>query len=1028
MKKLYFVWITAITTCLLLMTSSAAHSQTNVGGEISANTTWTAAGNPYLVNSVSVKTGVTLTIEAGTILKFKGGWESIDVYGTIKINGTAQNRVVLTTIKDDSDGRDSNGDGNATTPQPGDWGGIWIREGSTGNLINYSNLNYGGGGGTSAIINTYTNNLEIKNTIINQSAERGIYLSGCSPDIHDCSFSNNLTEGVYIAGFDTQKNFNFYNNSFSNNTNWAVLCNLVDNKADITLTNITSTGSSHNGFGLSGYIAGDAILDGSDNFPFIVSGGVGVRQNAKLSFTQGTILKFEGCWDNLDVYGTLTTQGTLTAPVVFTSLNDDTYGGDTNGNGSATGPNHGDWSAVWLRNESSGNIFNHTFFRYGGGCGSSGIFNIFSGSTEFNTCKIDYSDERGIYSEKCSPSIHDCSLTGNKTEGIYFSGFGETENLIFSNNTFSNNVNWAVMTDLRENKVDLILTGNSSNGSAHNGFGVTGYISDNAIFDGNDFFPFIVNGSVIVRENMKLTITAGTGFKFNGCWDNINVYGTIEVNGNSTQPVYFTSLKDDSLGGDTNSDAGNSSPVPGDWSAVWLQDVSKSNIFNHSVFRYGGGCNTSAIINNYSPSTTLNTCDISYSDERGIYSSLSSPDIHDCSFTGNLSEGIHYVGFGSQTINFTRNTFTNNVNWAVIAELLDGKVSINTISSTSTGSAHNGFGVIGNIAENATFAGDPNFPFIIYGSLIVNAQKKLTVSPGTGFKMNGCWDNINVYGTLDASGTSSKPIYFTSLKDDSYGGDSNGDLNQSSPVSGDWSCVWIQNGSTGNNIKNASITYAGGCNSSASINVYSSGLTIENSLVSKSDERGLYIEGSSPTIKSSIITLNKTDGIFTTYKSLPILTSNQISGNTNYGIYNADGSVDVDARNTWWGSSTGPYHPTLNTGGLGNKVTDHVLFNPWKLTTALDDQKTIENQMLGLPYPNPVKGTASIPFEIKVPGRVLIQVVNSDGKIVETLLDEHKTPGSYEVSFDSSHLPNSTYLLRLVSDKLSNTCHMVVIH
>jgi hypothetical protein len=424
----------------------------------------------------------------------------------------------------------------------------------------------------------------------------------------------------------------------------------------------------------------------------------------------------------------------------------------------------------------------------------------------------------------------------------------------------------------------------------------------------------------------------------------------------------------------------------------------------------------------------MNSCNISYSEERGIYSSLSSPDIHDCSFTGNLTEGIHYVGFGTQNINFNRNTFTNNMNWAVVAELLEGKVSINTTSSSSTGSTHNGFGIAGNISENATLSGDPNFPFIIYSTLTVKAQKKLTVSPGTGFKMNGCWDNIDVYGTLDASGTQAKPIYFSSLKDDSLGGDTNGDLSLTSPAPGDWSCMWIQNASTGNFLKNTTINFGGGCNTSASINIFSPNLTIDSSIISKSDERGLYIDGSNPAIKASIISQNKTDGIYTTNKSLPVLVNNQISGNTNYGIYNADGSVDVDAKNTWWGSATGPYHPSLNAGGQGNQVSNHVLFSPWKLTTIVDDYKAIESQILGLPYPNPVKGTVSIPFDIKVPGRVLIQVINSDGRIVETLLDEPKNPGSYKINFDSSPLPNSTYFLRLVSDKLSNTCHIVIIH
>jgi hypothetical protein len=36
-----------------------------------------------------------------------------------------------------------------------------------------------------------------------------------------------------------------------------------------------------------------------------------------------------------------------------------------------------------------------------------------------------------------------------------------------------------------------------------------------------------------------------------------------------------------------------------------------------------------------------------------------------------------------------------------------------------------------------------------------------------------------------------------------------------------------------------------------------------------------------------------------------------------------------DARNNYWGHSTGPYHPLLNPAGQGSSVSDRVLFDPW---------------------------------------------------------------------------------------------------
>jgi len=56
---------------------------------------------------------------------------------------------------------------------------------------------------------------------------------------------------------------------------------------------------------------------------------------------------------------------------------------------------------------------------------------------------------------------------------------------------------------------------------------------------------------------------------------------------------------------------------------------------------------------------------------------------------------------------------------------------------------------------------------------------------------------------------------------------------------------------------------------------------------------------------------------------------NNIHSNTAYGVYNG-GTEQADARYNWWGDATGPYHST-NLGGLGNPVSDNVIFSPWLL-------------------------------------------------------------------------------------------------
>ena len=59
----------------------------------------------------------------------------IDVAGTLSINGTADNPVIITSAFDDIGG-DTNRDAGATFPEAGNWEGITIREGATANVTN----------------------------------------------------------------------------------------------------------------------------------------------------------------------------------------------------------------------------------------------------------------------------------------------------------------------------------------------------------------------------------------------------------------------------------------------------------------------------------------------------------------------------------------------------------------------------------------------------------------------------------------------------------------------------------------------------------------------------------------------------------------------------------------------------------------------------------------------------------------------------------------------------------------------------
>ncbi len=56
----------------------------------------------------------------------------------------------------------------------------------------------------------------------------------------------------------------------------------------------------------------------------------------------------------------------------------------------------------------------------------------------------------------------------------------------------------------------------------------------------------------------------------------------------------------------------------------------------------------------------------------------------------------------------------------------------------------------------------------------------------------------------------------------------------------------------------------------------------------------------------------------------------RFAGNTAFGARFVT-STPLDARGCHWGDVSGPLHPTTNPAGLGDRVNDHVLYDPWLL-------------------------------------------------------------------------------------------------
>ena len=119
-------------------------------------------------------------------------------------------------------------------------------------------------------------------------------------------------------------------------------------------------------------------------------------------------------------------------------------------------------------------------------------------------------------------------------------------------------------------------------------------------------------------------------------------------------------------------------------------------------------------------------------------------------------------------------------------------------------------------------------------------------------------------------------------------------------------------------------------------------ITISDNVLSYSVRYGISIKGQDVLITGNKIANNGDVGVNIARHVIDTeritISENIISDNTNYGVKFATTTVTeiINAVNNWWGDPSGPYDPDdidglnqLNLWGLGNGVTEYVLYDPW---------------------------------------------------------------------------------------------------
>ena len=926
-----------------------------VSGTLSGDVAWALnPGLPYLVSGdLTVTRRGKLSLGPGIVVKLETAASDLFVDGTLAAEGSEAAPVVFTSFKDDAAGGDTNGDGAATGPAAGDWGQIRFNPGSRASRLDHAVVAYGASSASAAPgqVRIDSEGVSVSDSAFRSSRQAGLHVTGAMSLVRGSRFEGNLTHGLHVA-LTSNRGLIVEGNTFLGNGQHAMLLDLAHARGGLTLQGNAATGNQTNGVALQGDVAGGLAIDTSaqSGFALRLIGDLTVGAGGTLTLSPGTVVKASAAAVDLLVNGSLIADGTLARRIVFTSFKDDSFGGDTNGDGSASAPAAGDWGQVWLRTGSSGSVLRNAVLAYGGATGQPETFATLRTDTPgflVTDTTVRRSRQHGIYAASTSLSLVRVTVENSSSSGLHVNALTGTVDMKLEGSSFLANAQHAVFLDLQGVTGKVVAQGNTASGNGTNGVAVQGFFVGPFLFEwtGQSSFALRLAADLTVQAGAALTLSPGVVVKGGAADHELRVEGSLIARGTAVRPVVFTSIKDDSAGGDTNGDGSASSPAAGDWGQVWLRPGSTGSVLEETVLAWGGATGVADVLGNLrvdAGSFSLVGGAVRRSKQHGIYAHRSSGEILDVDIEDNAQTGAFFNDLaGSIEVTLEDNRFLRNGDHAAFLDLEATAGTIAVRGNTATGNLTNGIGIQGLVGGPLTldWSGQTDLPLRLNADVTVRSGAVFTLSPGTVVKAGSPQHDLIVDGSLVARGTAAQPVVFTSLKDDSRGGDTNRDGAASAPAAGDWGQVWLRAASSDNVLEHCVLAYGGAVNVAETLgdlridtpNVSATSCTFE-----RSRQSGVHLTANPPP---------------------PLFSGNRLQGNTGNGLLHAGGGI-LDARNNWWGDPSGPFHPTLNPAGQGNRVSDNVLFDPW--LTSPDGAPPAPPSPLLEPQPAPQTAPAPV--------------------------------------------------------------------